>query len=170
MRITTLTASFSFLLTLAACSSGSLPTADISVGPTTAPAAAAPETFENRQNAAYVFEPLVGAPQEVGTQLSQRLASTAEQRGVKILPPTLGEPTHKIKGYLSAVNNGAGTLVNYTWDILTPDNQRVFRIRGEALGDQSSDPWSGVTSQTVADIASDTIDQIKQWQTRNPQP
>lgn len=164
------------LLGLTACSTGTLPPADLTSqsAPETLPATdplnaqvtALAEPTTTRQINAYVFEPLVGAPQTVSTDLSRQLAATAEARGVKILPPTLGEPTHKIKGYMSAVSNGAGTFVNYTWDILTPSNQRVFRVQGQALGGSSSDPWKGVGGQTIVDIATDTIDQIKEWEGR----
>ncbi|BDA85815.1 hypothetical protein Sa4125_33570 [Aureimonas sp. SA4125] len=109
------------------------------------------------------FLPLVGAPPETVAALSQALAESAARSGVTILPSSDAAPPLRLKGYLSAMSEGSGTVVIYVWDIVDPAGMRVSRIQGqERIDAAGGDPWSVVGKEALARIAETTFRELRQ--------
>jgi hypothetical protein len=151
---------------------GVTPPAAIGGGGTTAslqpaPAASLPTAVTQRAQAGVAqpvqFLPLVGAPPETVAALSQALAASAPENGVAILPSSDPVAPLRLKGYLSAMSEGSGTVVVYVWDIVDPAGTRISRIQGQEKIDAAApDPWSVVDAAALARIAAATLRSFSQ--------
>ena len=109
------------------------------------------------------FLPLVGAPPEIAAALSQALGTSAAQNGVTILSSSGPIAPLRLKGYLSTMAEGSGTLVVYVWDIVDPQGKRISRIQGqEKIAATAADPWSIVGQEALARIAAATLADFRQ--------
>ncbi len=118
--------------------------------------------------------PIVGATVEAATPLTERLAQRARERGIKLTgsaadqTPTQSPtqtPTLMLKGYFSALTEGADTTVIYVWDIYDPAGNRLHRINGQqkAPSVKGGDGWSAVAPATMQAVADTTMDQLAAW-------
>lgn len=108
------------------------------------------------------FLPVVGAPPEKVEILSEALVASAVRNGVAIMPSDGAAAPLRLKGYLSAMNEGSGTLVVYVWDVVDPAGNRVSRIQGQqTIADTAGDPWSVVGREAMAEIAEKTIQEFQ---------
>ncbi|MEM0899484.1 MAG: hypothetical protein AAGI92_05980 [Pseudomonadota bacterium] len=110
------------------------------------------------------FAPIIGAPVDKVTSLSQQLTTSAPTANVQLSPGRADNLTHEIRGYFSALSEGSTTTVVHVWDVFTPDGQRVHRIQGqEVVQGTAADAWSVVPSQTMETIARNVLTQYAQW-------
>lgn len=110
--------------------------------------------------------PIVGATVEAATPLTERLAVRARERGITLAGSSSGQtPTLVLKGYFSAVTEGAETTVIYVWDVYDPAGNRLHRINGQqkAASAGGGDGWPAVTPSTMQAVADSTIDQLATW-------
>ena len=110
--------------------------------------------------------PIVGATVEAATPLTERLAVRARERGITLAGSSSGQtPTLVLKGYFSAVTEGAETTVIYVWDVYDPAGNRLHRINGQqkAASAGGGDGWPAVAPSTMQAVADSTIDQLAAW-------
>lgn len=114
--------------------------------------------------------PIVGAPVNVVTPLSQRLGADAKARGVTLAAPTEAGQAYVMKGYFSAMAEGGQTTIVYVWDILDPAGNRLHRIQGqEKVAGSAPDNWSAVPASAMEAIASRTMQEYSTWLAANRQ-
>jgi len=110
------------------------------------------------------FAPIVGATVETATPLTERLASRAGQRGMRLAGAADPATTHVLKGYFSALTEGSETTVVYVWDIYDPAGSRLHRIDGQQkVPAQGKESWDSVPPALMQTIADTTIDQLAAW-------
>lgn len=110
------------------------------------------------------FLPVSNAPQSAVSSLSSSIRSAATQNQVKIVNSIQDGATYQVKGYFSALEDGAGTLLVYVWDVLDKNNKRVYRISGqERTNKKSADPWASVNNQMITKVANNSLSQLKSW-------
>lgn len=144
--------------------------------PAIAPAPAAPTPL-SPQAAAIVaktrvqFAPIVGTPVEAATPLTERLGVRARARGITLAGSTDTTPPGIImRGYFSAMTEGANTMVVYVWDVYDPSGTRLHRINGQqsAASTGTGEGWPTVAPTTMQAIADSTIDQLVDWLATRP--
>lgn len=139
------------------------------LAPTDADTASVQPTAPARQipaNARIHFAPIVGTTVDAATPLTERLASRARERGMRLAGSTDPATTHVLKGYFSALTEGRETTVVYVWDIYDPAGTRLHRINGQQKVQISGgDGWSTVPPSAMQTIADTTMDQLSSWLT-----
>lgn len=117
------------------------------------------------------FAPIVGATVEAATPLTQELGVRARQRGITLAGSTdINPPGIIMRGYFSAMSEGADTTVVYVWDVYDPAGTRLHRINGQqkAPSTGSVEGWPAVAPATMQSIADNTIDQLADWLATRP--
>lgn len=113
---------------------------------------------------AVTFLPFEGAPQTKTASLTRLLNSSAQSKGLNILPATRTGAKYRVKGYFSALNDGNGTLLVYVWDVVDGTGKRLHRINGrERTGTSRTDPWQAITDKEMQRVADDTTVRLKTW-------
>ncbi|MFK4823628.1 hypothetical protein ACI0FM_02340 [Paenochrobactrum sp. BZR 588] len=136
---------------------GGMPTATTPTSTVTAarPVAAAQSLY---------IAPIIGAPLNVVTPLTQRLNQTAQARGLTLTGNENNPSAHVLKGYFSALADAGQTTVLYVWDVLDPAGNRLHRIQGEQkVQGTTADSWGAVTPNAMEAIADQTIQQYQNW-------
>ncbi|WP_316860303.1 hypothetical protein [uncultured Cohaesibacter sp.] len=131
----------------------------------TAPRAQEPAPQRTEETRAYLtFEPMVGAPKSVATELSKALGLRVAQKALPVVARSDTKVTHRIKGYFSASESGSDCVISYVWDIFDPKGKRVTRVTGSKKTAMiSSDPWDSVKGDVLDEVAIDTAAKIKTW-------
>ena len=113
------------------------------------------------------FLPITGAPQGAVSSLSKALGTEAKRVNIAIAGANDTTAEYRVKGYMSALNEGSNTTVTFYWDVLDRSGNRLYRINGFEREDGSrSDPWAAVSSTTMKRIASRTMDGLSSWLSR----
>lgn len=150
-------------LTLVAACTGT--DATLGVGPGSArlqPAQVAVEITPGTD--AVYFAPIVGAPADKVTILSQRLAESAQANSVTVVPENARGLTHEIRGYFSAFSEDGSTSIIHVWDVFTPQGDRVYRIEArETVPGAASDPWTVVPAETMRKAADTLLADYRGW-------
>ena len=153
-----------------------LPTASPNAAPTTTgsagvqPVEVSPaRTASIGTRARIQFAPIVGTSVEAATALSERLASRARERGIRLTRATDTTTTHVLKGYFTPLTEGKQTTVIFVWDVYDPSGNRVHRISGQQkAGTSSREGWQAVPDAAMTTIAEATIDQLATWLANPP--
>jgi len=105
--------------------------------------------------------PIIGAPQDVTTELTKALVVAGNERSLSLTPGTSGG-NYMLRGYLLAAPERGGSKISYIWDVTDAKGTRVTRVSGEetVAKSSSSDPWSGVDSTVIRSIANKTASQL----------
>ncbi len=105
--------------------------------------------------------PIVGAPANITQQLTDALVSAGQERKLTLVPGGTGG-TYTLRGYLVASAEKSGAKISYIWDVSDAKGQRVARVSGDELIAKRSgaDPWSGVDSTALHNIATKTASQV----------
>ena len=105
--------------------------------------------------------PIVGPPAEVAQQFAQELVAAGKNNKLTITANGTGS-SYTIKGYLLASSERKGTKISYILDINDTKGGRVGRVSGEQLvpGRSKADPWSGVDSAALRNLAAKIAPQI----------
>ncbi|MGX1308868.1 ABC-type transport system substrate-binding protein [Amorphus suaedae] len=110
------------------------------------------------------FEPFTGMPGNIADSLAQEIAVQAEANGIKLVQRVGAPATYRVKGFLSAVSSDNGANVVYVFDVFNASGKRLHRISGERqAGISSGDPWSGIATAQLTQIATDVIFQLDVW-------
>ncbi|HRD75964.1 MAG TPA: hypothetical protein PK264_08495 [Hyphomicrobiaceae bacterium] len=109
--------------------------------------------------------PVVGAPDAVGRQIVETLASATEQRGVVIAKTKDERSDFVLRGYLVASKEKAIAKIAYIWDVTDPTGKRVNRITGEEVlpNPATREPWTLVTPDVTKRIADKTSASLAAW-------
>ncbi|RLP80100.1 hypothetical protein D9R14_07030 [Xanthobacter tagetidis] len=107
---------------------------------------------------ALAFDRIEGPPPQSFDRLVTQLSSAADARRVEVVSRQQDAP-YRVKGYLSAHQEGGRTSVAYVWDIYGRDRERVARVSGEETvsAAKGSDPWAACTDACLAKIAESTM-------------
>lgn len=105
--------------------------------------------------------PIVGAPANIADQLTPALVAAGKERRLVLVPGT-GPADYTLRGYLVASVEKKGAKISYIWDVTDAKGQRVGRVSGdETIPNRTgSDPWSGVDSTVLRNIANKTASQV----------
>ena len=105
--------------------------------------------------------PIIGAPENVGSELTKALIVAGKDRNLTITPGTSGEE-YVLRGYLIAAPEQRGSKISYIWDVTDTKGTRVTRVSGEEMVAKGSPskPWSGVDSTVTRTIAAKTTSQL----------
>ena len=110
------------------------------------------------------FDPIVGATVEAATPLTERLATSAQARGMRLAGSADPSATHVLKGYFSTLSEGGETTVIYVWDVYDLSGNRLHRINGQQKASSNGgDGWAGVPPATMQAIADVTVEQLAAW-------
>jgi hypothetical protein len=110
------------------------------------------------------FAPLVGASVEAATSLSERLATRARERGIRMTGSSDAATTHLLKGYFTPLVEGRETTVIYVWDVYDPTGNRIHRISGQQKAASAGEEgWSAVPASAMQAIADSTVQQLTEW-------
>ncbi len=138
--------------------------------PTPAESAASSEAAvaANKENANVLarigFLPITGAPQRTVTNLSRSLSWQSKLHRIEVAGSNDQSAQYRLKGYMSALNEGTSTTLTFYWDVLDKSGSRLYRINGfERENGASADPWAGVSKETTARIASRTMNELAGW-------
>lgn len=161
-RLLPLALAFAAALLLSAC--GNSPTTSSMMNSVKAATTATPPSVPLSQ-AKFAFSPVTGAPASVLNSMSSQLGREALAQHVNLVPAGDPSATYVVKGYLSAVGDSSGTILVYVWDIFDTTGRRVHRISGQetSTGGSTSDPWAGVDTGAVANVARRTMSSIVAW-------
>ena len=114
------------------------------------------------------FLPITGAPPRAVSSFSGHLNEAARPHNIQIAGSGGANSQYRLKGYMSALNEGASTTVTFYWDVLDGSGRRLYRINGfERISGARSDPWAGVTGDTMRRIANRTMSGLAAWLGRN---
>jgi hypothetical protein len=106
---------------------------------------------------AYALSPIVGAPEKISQEMTQLLVQQGQAQGITIVPGGEGAQ-QTIRGYLVASRERRGATISYIWDVNDAGGKRINRISGEQqVPRPRSDPWSGVGTAELRQIADKTI-------------
>lgn len=110
------------------------------------------------------FLPITGAPQSAVSSLSKALGTVSKLHNIGIAGASDQTVGYRLKGYMSALNEGSRTTVTFYWDVLDPSGKRLYRINGfEQEKGARKDPWQGVSNATIQRIANRTMGSFAQW-------
>ncbi len=110
------------------------------------------------------FLPITGAPQHAVSTLSKALGTESTKNNIILASADDQTSKYRMKGYLSALNEGSSTTVTFYWDVLDAGGRRLYRINGfEREGKASGDPWAAVSSATMHNIAVRTMSNLAGW-------
>ncbi|MCB1481501.1 MAG: hypothetical protein KDJ55_05920 [Rhodobiaceae bacterium] len=107
------------------------------------------------------FEPVVGLPENLATQLAAELGTAAVGQRLTVLGRDDPKAALRAKGYFTATTELSQTRIGYVWDLFDAAGQRKQRFEGQqVVGRIANDPWSVADSELLATIAEWTITQI----------
>lgn len=107
------------------------------------------------------FEPVVGLPEDLATQLAAELGTAAVGQRLTVLGRDDPKAALRAKGYFTATTELSQTRITYVWDLFDANGQRKRRFEGvEVVGRVANDPWQVVDAEIVAKIAEMTVSQI----------
>jgi len=115
-------------------------------------------------DARFAFVRITGVPAELLQPLNAALRNHAAARHVTIVPEGDASATFVVKGYLSAIGDTRSTLLVYVWDVFDLSGRRLRRISGQEMGKGAmTDPWTGISQESVETAAKSTIDELAAW-------
>jgi hypothetical protein len=105
--------------------------------------------------------PIIGAPENVTKELTQALIVAGGDRNLTIMTGSDGA-NYTLRGYLLAAPERGGAKISYIWDVTDAEGTRVTRVSGEEAVSKgsSSNPWRGVDSSVIRNIANKTTSQL----------
>jgi hypothetical protein len=158
------------MLALAACQSAEPPRQTVAAEATAPILAAPPEATQPARppipaaQATFRFEQILGVPTNKQDILAGEIARAAKGRNLTLVRRTDPSASYRVLGFLSAVGGDAGVTITYVWDIVDAQNKRIHRITGIEIGGSSdADPWAGVDSDILSNVAARTVEQIYAW-------
>jgi hypothetical protein len=106
--------------------------------------------------------PIIGAPDNVTTELTKALVTAGQDRHLTLTPGASASSNYILRGYLLAVPDRRGSKVSYIWDVTDAKGTKVTRVSGEETVSKgsASNPWSGVDSTVIRNIANKTASQL----------
>jgi hypothetical protein len=93
------------------------------IGPNLGPSARA-------RDVSVAFESIDGLPRDVSQRLVRDLNEEAAALQIAVVPAG-GEPAYRMRGYLAAHAERAGTSIAWAWDVYDAELRRAFRLSGE---------------------------------------
>lgn len=108
------------------------------------------------------FLPVLGPPKGAIAGLSAAIKRNANRQAITIAQG--GAAKYQVKGYFSALDDGAATRFIFIWDILDAGGNNVHRISGEErIARRSSDPWNAIDNTTLDRVVGTSMQNLRQW-------
>lgn len=110
-------------------------------------------------------ESIEGPPVPVKTAFASELATAATNRRVELVGAD-GEARYRVRGYVSTETGAEGeTVLAFVWDVFDAEKHRAKRLTGSSPVRTASpgspvDPWAGLDKETLAKLASKSMDEI----------
>jgi hypothetical protein len=109
-----------------------------------------------------------GAPKDIAARFNQRLVRDAADREIVLVDQK--KARYLVRGYLSVAAAEGGAVVDYVWDIFTPDKQRAQRLTDEiAVQGSGDDPWALVGDAALDSIAARAADDLAAYLSNTPE-
>jgi hypothetical protein len=118
------------------------------------------------RRASVAFESIDGPPPAVLQKFVKSLKDEAGARQISVVPP--GEANYRLRGYLAAHDEGAGTAISWAFDVYDPDQRRAFRLNGEEKA--AGRAWAAADDQVLARIARTGMDRFAVFVSTARQP
>ena len=103
------------------------------------------------------LESIDGAPAPIRTALADELAAAAFDRKVDLVGAS-GAARYRVRGYLSASNEGGETKVAYVWDVFDAQKRRAKRLAGASPIPAAS--ISTLDKEALSKLAQASMDEI----------
>jgi hypothetical protein len=107
--------------------------------------------------------PIIGAPDNITKELTQALIVAGNERNLTLMSGAgTDAANYTLRGYLLASPERSGSKISYIWDVTDAKGTRVTRVSGEASAARGtrSNPWRGVDSAAIRDIANKTTSKL----------
>ena len=100
-----------------------------------------------------------GPPPAIAQKIARDLNTEATARQIVVVERG-GQAMYRVRGYLAAQADQAGTSIAWAWDIYDAEQRRVFRLRGEDKAGGSGRSWSAADEAMLRRIARASVDQL----------
>ncbi|MDQ0314224.1 hypothetical protein [Amorphus orientalis] len=118
----------------------------------------------NQSDVTFAFEPFTGMPGNVADALAEQIAEQAETYDIVLTKRVDADATYRVKGFLSSVSTDNGASIVYVFDVFDASGTRLHRITGNQQSTVTAgDPWSGVGTAILRQIALDLILELQGW-------
>jgi len=114
-------------------------------------------------DAKFAFAPTTGVPATLKRALTRGIEREAETRRITLVEVDDPAATYRVKGYMSAIGDMAGTNLDFVYDVNDMMGQRLHRISGQEPGNPAIDPWAGINEEAVSAAARRIIDALAAW-------
>ncbi len=111
------------------------------------------------RRASVAFESIDGPPPAVFQKFVKSLKDEAGARQIAVVAPS--EANYRLRGYLAAHDEGAGSAISWALDVYDADQRRAFRLSGEER--TAGRAWAGADDQVLARIARTSMDRFAQF-------
>ena len=109
-----------------------------------------------------------GAPAEIAERFNQRLVKDAADREIVLVEQNKAH--YLVRGYLSVAPAEGGAVVDYVWDIFTPDKRRAQRLTDEiAVQGTGDDAWAIIGDAALDSIAARAADDLAAYLSNTPE-
>jgi len=112
----------------------------------------------------FEFLNIVGPPQNIVSLLNREVRKSAKHNGINLLNNGENSAAYQIKGFLTAIDNGSGSVLVFAWEILDRSGNMLHKISGEEYSaSRATDPWRSINSQMVNNVVGRTMRDLKSW-------
>ena len=109
-----------------------------------------------------------GAPSELAARFDHSLDEAAAARQIALAPPASAR--YLARGYLSAALSRDGAIVDFVWDVFTPDKRRAQRLSDSIVVRGSGDnPWAMVSEAALDSVAAKCADDLAAYLSNTPE-
>ena len=115
---------------------------------------------------------MIGAPQDVASQISAQLATALEARQIAVTKQPGETADYTLRGYVVAAKEKTNTKVSFIWDVNDAAGKRINRVTGEEAvpSGAARDAWAAVTPVLVQTIADRTATSVAAQLPAGPSP
>jgi hypothetical protein len=111
------------------------------------------------RRASVAFESIDGPPPAVFQKFVKSLKDEAGARQIPVVAPS--EANYRLRGYLAAHDEGAGSAITWALDVYDAEQRRAFRLSGEEKS--AGRAWAAADDQVLARIARTSMDRFAQF-------
>jgi uncharacterized lipoprotein YmbA len=133
----------------------------------TASVASPPPAAVSTQPAQLAIAPVIGPPESVSQQLTEKLIADIERQNIRVAKSPNETAEYTLRGYVvSSVETKDQTAkISYIWDVTDASGKGVHRVSGEetAKAGKGADPWASVSPAVIEEISNKTVTSIASW-------
>ncbi len=126
---------------------------------------AAPPQVASIGEVEFGFGEMDGVPVEVELLITGEFDRASFARRIKF---DTSSPSVEIRGYLTVVASGAGTLFVYVFDFEDRSGRRLLRVGGQVSSlETPPDPWTAFDRQLAVQIVGHIFEEFDEWLAEN---